>query len=106
MVLFDEIERVLNRRFADRYRLEPAVDCLRASGKGQIESDGFEWQRTAIAKFAKASKLEVVDEFRDEGVSRTKELDGRPGLAALLDCIESNGVKVVIVESAQLPTAN
>jgi DNA invertase Pin-like site-specific DNA recombinase len=77
-----------------------AVSYLRVSGKGQIEGDGFERQRTAIARFAKAAKYELVEEFRDEGVSGTKDLDSRPGLAALLDRIESNGVKVVIVERA------
>jgi DNA invertase Pin-like site-specific DNA recombinase len=77
-----------------------AVGYLRVSGKGQVDGDGFERQRVAIAKFAKAAKYELVDEFRDEGVSGTKELADRPGLAALLDRIESNGVKVVIVERA------
>jgi len=42
----------------------------------------------------------VVDEFRGAGVSGTKDLDNRPGLAALLDRGESNGVKVVLVENA------
>src|SRR6187200_814188 len=77
-----------------------AVSYLRVSGQGQVQGDGFERQRTAIAKFAKAAKYEVVDEFRDEGVSGTKELEHRPGLAALLDRVESNGVKVVLVERA------
>ena len=77
-----------------------ALSYLRVSGKGQIEGDGFERQRTAIARFCKASKHAIVEEFRDEGVSGTKELESRPGLAALLDRIESNGVKVVIVERA------
>src|SRR5687768_7393678 len=77
-----------------------AVSYLRVSGKGQIEGDGFERQRTAIARFAKAAKYELVEEFRDEGVSGTKDLDSRPGLAALLDRIESNGAKVVLVERA------
>src|SRR5688572_13915147 len=77
-----------------------AVSYIRVSGKGQVEGDGFERQRTAIARFCKAAKYELVDEFRDEGISGTKDLDARPGLAALLDRIESNGVKVVIVERA------
>ena len=36
-----------------------------------------------IAQFAKTTKFELVEEFRDEGVSGTR--DSRPGLAALLD---------------------
>jgi len=77
-----------------------AVSYLRVSGKGQIEGDGFPRQRAAIAKFCKAARYELAEEFLDEGISGTKELEGRPGLAALLDRIESNGVKVVIVERA------
>ena len=42
----------------------------------------------------------MVDEFRGAGVSGTKDLDNRPSLAALLDRVESNGVKVVLVENA------
>jgi DNA invertase Pin-like site-specific DNA recombinase len=48
----------------------------------------------------KGGRSEVVDEFRDAGVSGTKDLDNRPGLAALLDRVESNGVKIVLVENA------
>jgi DNA invertase Pin-like site-specific DNA recombinase len=77
-----------------------AVAYLRVSGKGQIEGDGFERQREAVERFARASGLEIVDTYRDEGVSGTKELQDRPGLAALLDRLESNGVRVVIVERA------
>src|SRR5215472_5323183 len=78
----------------------PAVTYLRVSGKGQVEGDGFPRQREAVSRFATRNGYELVDEFRDEGVSGTKELSDRPGLAALIDRIESNGVKVVIVERA------
>jgi DNA invertase Pin-like site-specific DNA recombinase len=77
-----------------------AVSYLRVSGKGQVDGDGFPRQRAAIEKFGKAAKYDLVEEFSDAGVSGTKDLDSRPGLAALLDRIESNGVKVVIVERA------
>lgn len=77
-----------------------AVSYLRVSGKGQVEGDGFERQREAISRFAKRSGLTLLEEYRDEGLSGTKELADRPGLAAVLDRIENNGVKVVIVERA------
>lgn len=77
-----------------------AVSYLRVSGKGQVDGDGFPRQRDTIAKFAKVRKLKLVDEYRDEGVSGTTELDNRPGLAEMLDRIDSNGVRVVIVENA------
>jgi DNA invertase Pin-like site-specific DNA recombinase len=77
-----------------------AVSYLRCSGLGQADGDTWERQTAAITKYAKGHGLEVVDEFRDAGVSGTKDLDNRPGLAALLDRVESNGVKIVLVENA------
>jgi DNA invertase Pin-like site-specific DNA recombinase len=77
-----------------------AVSYLRVSGKGQVDGDGFPRQRQAIATYAKRHGLELVEEYRDEGVSGTRELEDRPGLARVLDRVENNGVKVVIVERA------
>jgi DNA invertase Pin-like site-specific DNA recombinase len=77
-----------------------AIAYLRVSGKGQIDGDGFPRQQEAIGKRAKSLKYTLVDEFRDEGVSGTNDMDDRPGLAALFDRIEVNGVRVVLVENA------
>lgn len=77
-----------------------AVSYLRCSGLGQADGDTWDRQSAAIAKYAKHHGIEVVDELRDAGVSGTKDLDNRPGLAALLDRVESNGVKIVLVENA------
>lgn len=80
----------------------PAVSYLRVSGKAQAgaDKDGFPRQQEAVAKFAQRNGYEIVDEFRDEGVSGTRDLENRPALAALIDRIASNGVRVVIVERA------
>lgn len=77
-----------------------AVSYLRVSGKGQVDGDGFPRQREAVARYAHAAGLELVDEYRDEGVSGTRDLDGRDGLSDLLARIRSNGVRVVLVERA------
>jgi len=77
-----------------------AVEYLRVSGRGQVDGDGFTRQADTIGKYAAQHGVEVVDTFRDEGVSGTTELDHRDGLAALLDRIESNGVRLVLVERA------
>jgi DNA invertase Pin-like site-specific DNA recombinase len=42
----------------------------------------------------------LIEEFSDLGVSGTTELADRPGLAALIDRLESNGVRTVVVERA------
>lgn len=80
----------------------PAVAYLRCSGLGQADGDTWDRQQAAIGKYAATHGLSVADAdwFRDVGVSGTKDLDSRPGLAALLDRIESNGVRVVLVENA------
>jgi DNA invertase Pin-like site-specific DNA recombinase len=77
-----------------------AVSYLRVSGRGQLRGDGFPRQRDAINRFAKANGYRLLEEFRDEGISGTRELDDRPGLAALLDRVEHNHVRVVLVENA------
>jgi DNA invertase Pin-like site-specific DNA recombinase len=77
-----------------------AVSYVRVSGKGQVDGDGPERQRQAIVRFAKGAGLHLLDEFSDLGVSGTTELADRPGLAALIDRLESNGVRTVVVERA------
>lgn len=77
-----------------------AVSYLRCSGLGQVDGDTWDRQRAAITKYAKAHGLVLADEFTDKGVSGTKDLEDRPGLAALLDRVESNGVRIVLVENA------
>jgi len=77
-----------------------SVSYLRCSGLGQTDGDTWDRQSAAIAKYAKQHGLELVAEFRDAGVSGTRDLDNRPGLAALFDRVESNGVKTVLVENA------
>lgn len=78
-----------------------AAAYLRVSGLGQVDGDGFDRQRERIDAWAKANRVEVVAEFRDEGVSGTNELLDRQGLAALLDRIDANGVRVVVVENSE-----
>lgn len=81
-------------------KLKEAVAYLRVSGRGQVDGDGFPRQREAIARFAKAAGFEIVGEYKDEGVSGTRELDDREGLSELFTRVKSNGVKAVIVERA------
>jgi len=77
-----------------------AFSYLRVSGLGQVKGDGFDRQAAAIAKYAKANGLAVLETFKDKGASGTLELADRAGLATLLDRIESNGVQIVLIEKA------
>ena len=77
-----------------------AVSYLRVSGKGQVSGGGFDRQRETIESYAKKNKIQIKDEYKEEGVSGTKELENRTALASLLDRVESNGIKLVLVEKA------
>lgn len=79
---------------------QTAFAYLRVSGKGQVKGDGIPRQRQAVKAYAKQHRLTIIEEFTDEGVSGTKELENRPGLAALLDRAEHNGGTAVLVERA------
>jgi DNA invertase Pin-like site-specific DNA recombinase len=75
-----------------------AFSYLRVSGTAQITRDGFPRQREAITRYAKANRLELVDEYRDEGVSGTTEWDNREGLTELCKRLDENGVRLVLIE--------
>jgi DNA invertase Pin-like site-specific DNA recombinase len=77
-----------------------AVSYLRVSSLSQSGNDGFPRQREAIERYAAAQGITLVDEFSDDGISGTTELENRPGLAACLERIENNGVKMIIIEDA------
>ena len=80
--------------------MDKAVSYLRVSGMGQVDGDGFDRQRDTITQYAAKNRLQVVQEYVEEGVSGTRELDNRVALAELLDRVETNGVKIVLVENA------
>ena len=75
-----------------------AFAYLRVSGKGQVEGDGFDRQLIACQEYGDQNKIEIIEVFREEGVSGTKELDDRPALSQLFAALEENGVKTIIVE--------
>ena len=80
----------------------PAVAYFRTSSAANVgeDKDSEKRQRAAIASFADRAGFEVVAEFSDTAVNGDDDLVDRPGLSALLDRIEANGVRVVLVEDA------
>lgn len=79
-----------------------AFAYLRTSSASNVGSDkdSDKRQRSAISAFAKRAKLKIADEFYDQDVSGADPIESRPGFSALLDQIESSGVRTVIVEDA------
>jgi DNA invertase Pin-like site-specific DNA recombinase len=77
-----------------------AVSYLRVSSVGQIDGDGFDRQRDAISAYASRHNVDLVGEYRDEGVSGTVDHVDRDGFRELLARIAGNGVRMVLVERA------
>ena len=73
---------------------------LRVSGISQVSGDGFPRQRDCIKDFCKKNKLELCGEYKDSGVSGTKEGFDREGLSDMLIDLKSNGVRTFVVENA------
>jgi DNA invertase Pin-like site-specific DNA recombinase len=81
-----------------------AVAYLRTSSAANVgaDKDSDKRQRQAIAAYAKVAKFEIAAEdwFYDPAVSGADPIETRPGFNKLLDRIEGNGVRVVIIEDA------
>jgi DNA invertase Pin-like site-specific DNA recombinase len=79
-----------------------AVAYLRTSSAANVgaDKDSEKRQRAAITAYAKAAGIEIGDWFNDAAVSGADPVDTRPGFAAMLERIEGNGVRTIIVETA------
>jgi DNA invertase Pin-like site-specific DNA recombinase len=79
-----------------------AVAYVRTSSAQNIGEgkDSTKRQRLANTSFAQRTGYDLIGEFSDPGVSGADPIAERPGFGALLDRIEGNGVRVVLVEDA------
>ena len=82
--------------------LKKAVAYLRTSSRTNVgeDKDSDKRQRTAIETYARPAGYEIVAEFSDPGVKGSDPIETRPGFSKLLDRIEGNGIRVVLVEDA------
>jgi DNA invertase Pin-like site-specific DNA recombinase len=86
---------------SNRKRLE-AVAYMRTSSATNVgaDRDSEKRQRAAIERYAKRAGVAIVDWFYDPAVSGTDAIESRPGFAAMLERIAGNGVRTIIVETA------
>jgi DNA invertase Pin-like site-specific DNA recombinase len=79
-----------------------AVAYIRTSSAANVgpDKDSERRQRAAIESFARRAGLALFAEFTDAAVSGADPIEERPGFAALLDRIEGNGLRTVVVEDA------
>ena len=73
---------------------------MRCSGDSQILGDTWDRQNEIIKKYTSTNNIEIVSEFRDEGVTGKMELEGRTGLSACIQYVRENGIRLVVCESS------
>ncbi len=73
---------------------------IRTSSAANVgeDKDSATRQRESIANFAKRAGFEVAKEFNDEAVSGKDLIEERPGFADLLEHIDANGVRTILIE--------
>ena len=79
-----------------------AFAYLRTSSATNVgaDKDSDKRQRAAIDAYAQANGVEIVDEFYDAAVSGADLIENRPGFMDMLTAIAANGVRTIIVETA------
>jgi DNA invertase Pin-like site-specific DNA recombinase len=79
-----------------------AVAYLRTSSATNVgaDKDSEKRQLEAIQSFAKSAGYELVDSYYDAAVSGADPINERPGFTAMMDRIVGNGVRTIIVETA------
>src|SRR5215211_1175179 len=90
--------RVLSRAATRR----PAVAYLRTSSVANTgaDKDSGKRQRATIDAFVRSAGFTILDTYYDEAVSGADAVTSRPGFAVMMERIASDGVRVIIVETA------
>ncbi|MBV9977022.1 MAG: recombinase family protein [Hyphomicrobiales bacterium] len=79
-----------------------AFAYLRTSSAANVglDKDSEKRQLATIEAYAARENVELVSSFYDAAVRGGDAIDARPGFAAMLEAIAVNGVRTIIVESA------
>jgi DNA invertase Pin-like site-specific DNA recombinase len=87
----------------DTYASAPLSLSARAeisAANGGEDKDSVVRQRTAIEAYVKRAGYEIIEWHDDPAVKGADDIDTRPGFAAMLEKIAGNGVRPIIVETA------
>jgi len=86
----------------DKRQRKPAIGYTRTSSAANVgdDKDSAARQRKAIQAHANRAGYRIVAWYDDPAVSGTDAIEERPGFAAALGQIAGNGVRTIIVETA------
>lgn len=82
--------------------MKHAVAYFRTSSATNVgqDKDSLSRQEAAVRSYAARNEIEIVAEYYDAAVSGADPLDQREGFKLLLQRITSNGVRTILVETA------
>jgi DNA invertase Pin-like site-specific DNA recombinase len=85
-----------------RKELSKAVAYYRTSSATNVgaDKDSEKRQKAAVEAYARSAGYAIIESYYDAAVSGADPVDARRGFAAMLSHIAGNGVRVVIVETA------
>lgn len=78
-----------------------AASYMRCSGESQVDGDTWERQSETIKACCKLQDLELIHEYREEGVSGKLDEDSRPAFQAMVADLLGNGCRTIVVERLQ-----
>jgi DNA invertase Pin-like site-specific DNA recombinase len=86
----------------EKRQRRPAIGYTRTSSAANVgeDKDSVVRQRKAIQAFANRAGYRIAAWFDDPAVRGADTIDARPGFMAALEMITGNGVRTVIVETA------
>ena len=86
----------------EKRQRKPAFGYTRTSSAANVgeDKDSVVRQRKAIQTYANRTGYRIVEWFDDPAVGGADAIDTRPGFSAALEKITGNGVRTIIVETA------
>jgi DNA invertase Pin-like site-specific DNA recombinase len=86
----------------EKRQRRPAIGYTRTSSAANVgeDKDSVVRQRKAIQAYANRAGYRIVSWFDDPAVTGADTIDARPGFMAALEMIAGNGVRTIIVETA------
>jgi len=86
----------------EKRQRKPAIGYTRTSSAANVgeDKDSVVRQRKAIQAYANRAGYRIVAWFDDPAVTGADTIDARPGFMAALEMIAGNGVRTIIVETA------